>query len=77
MPDPHYKDSPLTKSHLPELEHLKKQVITSSERGVDIRLASTSITNPHCKGQIFLWPDTLTLTKLSTHAQQVVQHQQN
>jgi hypothetical protein len=39
-------------------------VITSSETGVDIRLASTSITNPHCKGQIILRPDTLILIKV-------------
>jgi hypothetical protein len=49
----------------------KKQVITSSDTGVDIRFASTSITNPHCKGQIILRPDTSNLKKLSTHTEQV------
>ncbi len=46
-----------------------KEIIS---RGAKDRLASTSITIPHCKGQIILWPDTMILTKLSTHMQQVV-----
>ena len=51
---------------------ITKKVIASTETGVDIRLASTSITNPHCKGQLILRPDKMTLRKLSTHAPQVV-----
>jgi hypothetical protein len=59
-------------SHVAELANHNEKVIASTETGVDIRLASTSITNPHCKGQIILRPDTMTLRKLSTHAPQVV-----
>ena len=55
------------KSHVAEMANHNKVVIASLETGVDIRLASTSITNPHCKGQIILRPDTMTLRKLSTH----------
>ena len=60
------------KSHVAEMANHNKVIIASIETGVDIRLASTSITNPHCKGQIILRPDTMTLRKLSTHTPQVV-----
>lgn len=60
------------KSHVAEMANHNKVIIASIETGVDIRLASTSITNPHCKGQIILRPDTMILRKLSTHAPQVV-----
>jgi len=60
------------KSHVAEMANHNKMIIASTETGVDIRLASTSITNPHCKGQIILRPDTMILRKLSTHAPQVV-----
>ena len=61
------------KRHVAEMANLNTVIIASIETGVDIRLASTSITNPHCKGQIILRPDTMTLRKLSTHTPQVVQ----
>lgn len=60
------------KSHVAEMANHNKVIIASIETGVDIRLASTSTTNPHCKGQIILRPDTMILRKLSTHAPQVV-----
>jgi hypothetical protein len=60
------------KSHVAEMANHNKMIIASTETGVDIRLASTSTTNPHCKGQIILRPDTMILRKLSTHAPQVV-----
>ena len=60
------------KSHVAEMANHNKVIIASTETGVDIRLASTSTTNPHCKGQIILRPDTKILRKLSTHAPQVV-----
>ena len=60
------------KSHVAEMANHNKVIIASIETGVDIRLASTSITNPHCKGQIILRPDTMILRKLSTHTPQVV-----
>ena len=60
------------KSHVAEMANHNKVIIASIETGVDIRLASTSTTNPHCKGQIILRPDTLILQKLSTHTPQVV-----
>jgi hypothetical protein len=60
------------KSHVAEMANHNKVIIASIETGVNIRLASTSITNPHCKGQIILRPDTMILRKLSTHAPQVV-----
>ena len=59
------------KSHVAEMANHNKMIIASTETGVDIRLASTSITNPHCKGQIILRPDTMILRKLSTHTPQV------
>ena len=59
-------------SHVAELASHNWTVIASFETGVDIRLASTSITNPHCKGQIILRPDTMILQTLSTHTPQVV-----
>ncbi len=58
-------------SHVAELANHNWKVIASIETGVDIRLASTSITN-HCKGQIILRPDMMILQKLSTHTPQVV-----
>ncbi len=51
----------IDKSHVAELANHNKMVIASIETGVDIRLASTSITNPHCKGQTILRPDTMNL----------------
>ena len=39
-------------SHVAEMANHNKMIIASTETGVDIRLASTSITNPHCKGQL-------------------------
>jgi hypothetical protein len=65
------------KSHIAELAPHKKKIITLSDTGVDIRLASTSITNPHCKQQIIPLPDTLHLKKLTAHTQQVVQPKTN
>jgi hypothetical protein len=59
-------------SHVAEMANHNKTVIVSIETGVDIRLASTSKTNPHCKGQIILRPDKMILRKLSTHTPQVV-----
>jgi hypothetical protein len=64
-------------SHVAELANHNQTVIASTETGVDIRLASTSITNPHCKGQIILRPDKMILRKLSTHTPQVVQTKMN
>ncbi len=55
-------------SHVAEMANHNKVIIASIETGVDIRLASTSITNPHSKGQIILRPDTMILRKLRTHA---------
>jgi hypothetical protein len=61
-------------SHVAELaNHNKNGNRNTIETGVDIRLASTPITNPHCKGQIILRPDKMILQKLSTHTPQVVQ----
>ena len=59
-------------SHVAEMASHNWPVIASFETGVDIRLASTSITNPHRKGQIILRPDTMILQTLSTHTPQVV-----
>jgi hypothetical protein len=61
------------KSHVAEMANHNKVIIASIETGVDIRLVSTSTTNPHCKGQIILRPDTMILRKLSTPTPQVVQ----
>jgi hypothetical protein len=36
----------------PEFANHNYVIIASIKTGVDIRLASTSITNPHCKGQL-------------------------